>query len=251
MRSSGNGPHTGIQKSTAVSDQRGVHAVVEQSVRRRTVHDHLPVRQEGEAVEGDGGRDRPSQAVHDGVDPSAPDHEAREPLGGGEQHHWGHHEGDDDVLRHVHEVEVLLADVVHRPVGRPPQQHDAEREPAPLRPGDRWRPGRHDLRSDHPSGVGVQRHEPHDEHPNLRMRNKPPKVRRRDHDAAAGRGVRGAEAPAGAPCQGGAGSAGPDQRCSAPKAHRIAPRSSPQASDEELIPRGGTGGSRRSRTGTW
>ena len=104
------------------------------------------------------------------------DHEPGEPLGGGHEEERRHRERDQQVLHHVHGVQVLLADVVHRPVGRHPQQGDGREEPALLAPRDRRGPRGDDLRRDHAHAVAADEHDPEDEGPHLGVRLPSPRV---------------------------------------------------------------------------
>ena len=86
------------------------------------VHRRRPVREHDHGVEDHAGRHRAGTAsarCARRTDPSPTTRRASH-VGRGQQEQRRHHQGEQQVLDHVGGVEVLLADVVHRPVGRPP-----------------------------------------------------------------------------------------------------------------------------------
>jgi hypothetical protein len=135
------------------------------------------VGQQREAVEQHERGDRPGQLVDPVVDAALAEDQAGQPLRGGEEEQRRHHEREHEVLAHVHQVQVPLADVVHRPVGGDPQQHDAGDEGGPLERRDDGSAGGHGLRADDPDGVRVEHDQAADQHPHLGVRHPPPEVR--------------------------------------------------------------------------
>ena len=82
------------------------------------------------------------------------------------------------MLHHVHQVQVLLPDVVHRPVGRGPQRNDPEGEPALLARVTAGVPAGTTFGPMTPRRVHVEADDAGDEQPHLRVRHPAPEVDR-------------------------------------------------------------------------
>ena len=156
--------------------QNRVQHVVRHTVLDRQVHHARCVREQQEAVEHQRGGDGFGEEVEHPLDPAAAEHHAGEPLGRRQQHHGRHQVGEHHVLRHVHREQVVLADVVHGPVGGQPQEHQPQTEPPDLLPADRRRACGDHLGTDHAQGVDGEHGDTPHQHPDLRVRLPPPEV---------------------------------------------------------------------------
>ena len=146
---------TGIHISSDVVTTSTCSAVVQRTVLDRCVHDAGNVRDHHRQVEDHAGRDRLAQPPHRAVQPAVADQRPQQPRRRGEQRQRRQEVAEHHVLQHVRRVQVLLADVVDRPVARRPQQQHRGAEAAPLATAHRRLAERHRVRADHPHHVHV------------------------------------------------------------------------------------------------
>ena len=81
------------------------------------------------------------------------------------------------MLEHVHRVEVLLADVVDRPVAGQPQHQHRPGEGDDVAPGDDLLAGGDGVRPDDADHVDVGGGQPGDEQPDVDVRLEPERIR--------------------------------------------------------------------------
>jgi len=80
------------------------------------------------------------------------------------------------MRRHVHEVEVFLTDVMHRPVSGQPQNDQANAEGDPIPTACYRRAGVNSLRADHSHRVEAERNGAEDDQPDFGVRLESPDV---------------------------------------------------------------------------
>ena len=181
-------PHLGQRSAHRhPHEQRGRHDQhVQREVQRRglhrRVHRRRPVHEHERGVEQHGRGHGPAQPPHDvSGEPTVADDQARQPRRRRQQEQRRHDHGEQQVLRHVHRVQVALADVVHGPVGGEPQHDEPAHEPELLATGHDRRTVAHDLRSDDPGCVHRQADDPRDQQPHLGVGVEPPRIDGGDH----------------------------------------------------------------------
>ena len=163
-----NGPHTGIHISSDNDHDEQVEAVVQRPVGDRGVHDAgtwVTITTALNATPATTGLAQPGQ--HPVPAPVADRAPAAATRGVAMQHERRQEVRQHHVLHHVRRVEVLLGDVVQRPVARRPQHDHRRRRRAILLAGDHRRAGGHGLRADHAHHVDVRPGEEGDEEPHL------------------------------------------------------------------------------------
>ena len=159
-------------------EHQQVDRVVERAVVRRQIHHSTPVGEDLQRIEDGACNDRLGEHPQNPLGRAVVENdEAGQPRRHRQQEQRRDDEADQQVLQHVNEVQVLLGDVVHRPVGGEPQHgHTDDEEPLLVDRGDRL-PCRHHEWSDVPDRIDPQADDRSHQQPHFRVELVVPRAR--------------------------------------------------------------------------